>query len=110
MTPLQKAAIGGFLEILSMSAPSSASYVEMMRCYALCGWNTTVFKDTAARYKFADGTGALVDVIDADMIATLQQGPGLGSGNQTLTGTGGQPMGISTTGSSQIQDIGDQIV
>ena len=37
LTPLQKAAIGGFLEILSMSAPASASYVEMMRCYALCG-------------------------------------------------------------------------
>ena len=51
-----------------------------------------------------------LDVIDADMIATLQQGPGLGSGNQTLTGTGGQPMGISTTGSSQIQHISDQIV
>ena len=66
LTPLQKAAIGGFLEILSMSAPASASYVEMMRCYALCGWNTTVFKDTAARYKFAKGTGALVDAMVRD--------------------------------------------
>ena len=66
LTPLQQAAIGGFLEILSMSAPSAASYVEMMRCYALSGWNTVVFKDTAARYKFAKGTGALVDAIMRD--------------------------------------------
>ena len=66
LTPLQKTAIRGFLEILSMSAPHSASYVEMMRCYALCGWNTTVFKYTAARYKFTNGTGALVDAIVSD--------------------------------------------
>lgn len=66
LTALQQAAIGGFLEILSMSAPGSASYVEMMRCYALSGWNTTVFKDTAARYKFTQGTHALVNAIVSD--------------------------------------------
>jgi len=66
LTQLQQAAIGGFLEILSMSAPNASSYVEMMRCYALSGWNTVVFKDTAARYKFAKGTGALVDAIVRD--------------------------------------------
>ena len=66
LTPLQQAAIGGFLEILSMSAPDSASYVEMMRCYALSGWNTVVFKDTAARYKFSQGTRALVNAIVND--------------------------------------------
>ena len=65
LTPLQQAGIGGFLEILSISAPASASYVEMMRCYALSGWNTTVFKDTTARY-FANGPGALVDAIVRD--------------------------------------------
>ena len=84
LTPLQQASIGGFLEILSMSAPHSASYVEMMRCYALSGWNTVVFKDTAARYKFANGTGALVDAIvrdgNFDVITnahatTITQGP-----------------------------------
>lgn len=69
LTPLQKAAIRGFLEILSMSALHSASYVEMMRCCALCGWNTTVFKDTAARYKFTNGTGALVDAIVSDEVS-----------------------------------------
>ena len=84
LTPLQQAAIGGFLEILSMSAPGAASYVEMMRCYALSGWNTVVFKDTAARYKFAKGTGALVDAIVRDggfdvitnaQATTITQGP-----------------------------------
>ena len=84
LTPLQQAAIGGFLEILSMSAPKSASYVEMMRCYALSGWNAVVFKDTAARYKFSNGTGALVnaivddggfDVVTNAQAATITQGP-----------------------------------
>ena len=84
LTQLQQAAIGGFLEILSMSAPNAASYVEMMRCYALSGWNTVVFKDTAARYKFAKGTGALVDAIVRDgkfdvitnaQATTITQGP-----------------------------------
>ena len=83
LTPLQQAAIGGFLEILSMSAPKSASYVEMMRCFALSGWNTVVFKDVAARYKFAKGTGALVDAIVRDggfdvitnaQVSTITQG------------------------------------
>ena len=67
-------------------------------------------RDTGIEAMFRHSGEHRLDVIDADMIATLQQGPGLGSGNQPLTGTGGQPMGISTTGSSQIQDIGDQIV
>lgn len=83
LTPLQQAAIGGFLEILSMSAPKSAAYVEMMRCFALSGWNTVVFKDVAARYKFAKGTGALVDAIVRDggfdvitnaQVSTITQG------------------------------------
>ena len=47
-----------------------------MRCYALSGWNTVVFKDTAARYKFAKGTGALVEAIvhdgDFDVIINAQ--------------------------------------
>ena len=66
LTPLQKAGIGGSLEILSMSAPASASYVEMMRCNAFCGWNTTVFKDSTARNKFANETAALVGAIVRD--------------------------------------------
>ena len=67
-------------------------------------------RNTGIEAMFRHSEEHRLDVIDADMIATLQQGPGLGSGNQTLTGTGGQPMGISTTGNSQIQHIGDQIV
>jgi len=66
LTPLQAATIGGFLSILSMHHPQGASYIEMMRCYALCGWNYTVFNDTGARYKLEKGTKALVDAIVSD--------------------------------------------
>ncbi|MAI95118.1 MAG: oxidoreductase [Synechococcus sp. MED650] len=66
LTPLQRTAVGGMLEILSMNQPANASYVEMMRCWSLTGWNYELFNDTAARYKFTEGTGALVSAIAED--------------------------------------------
>ncbi len=66
LTPLQRTSIGGFLEILSMNQPENASYVEMMRCWSLTGWNYELFNDTAARYKFTHGTGALVQAMASD--------------------------------------------
>lgn len=84
LTPLQRTSIGGFLEILSMNQPENASYVEMMRCWSLTGWNYQMFNDTAARYKFTDGTGALVNAIVQDggfelalntSVASVQQTP-----------------------------------
>jgi monoamine oxidase len=84
LTPLQRTAVGGMLEILSMNQPANASYVEMMRCWSLTGWNYELFNDTAARYKFTDGTGALVNAIVQDggfevalntSVASIQQTP-----------------------------------
>jgi monoamine oxidase len=84
LTPLQRTAVGGMLEILSMNQPANASYVEMMRCWSLTGWNYELFNDTAARYKFTDGTGALVNAIVEDggfevalntSVASVQQTP-----------------------------------
>ena len=84
LTPLQRTAVGGMLEILSMNQPANASYVEMMRCWSLTGWNYELFNDTAARYKFTDGTGALVNAIVEDggfevalntSVACVQQTP-----------------------------------
>ena len=66
LTPLQRTGVGGMLEILSMNQPANASYVEMMRCWSLTGWNYELFNDTVARYKFTDGTGALVSAIAVD--------------------------------------------
>ena len=85
LTPLQRTSIGGFLEILSMNQPENASYVEMMRCWSLTGWNYEIFNDTAARYKFTNGTGELVDAIAQDggfdvalntSVASVQQSEG----------------------------------
>jgi len=67
-----------------MNQPANASYVEMMRCWSLTGWNYELFNDTAARYKFTDGTGALVNAIVQDggfevalntSVASVQQTP-----------------------------------
>ena len=62
--PLQRTSIGGFLEILSMNQPENA-YVEMTLLVA-DGLNYELFNDTAARYKFTEGTGALVDAMAKD--------------------------------------------
>ena len=66
LTPLQRTSIGGFLEILSMNQPQNASYLEMMRCWSLTGWNYSLFNDSAARYKLKRGTGALVQAMVSD--------------------------------------------
>ena len=66
LTPLQRTSIGGFLEILSMNQPQNASYLEMMRCWSLTGWNYSLFNDSAARYKLKRGTGALVQAMASD--------------------------------------------
>ena len=73
-------------------------------------WVFSATGNTGIKAMFGHSGEHRLDIIDADMIATLQQRPGLGSGNQPLAGPWGQPMGISTTGSSQIQHISDQIV
>ena len=94
LTPLQRTSIGGFLEILSMNQPENASYVEMMRCWSLTGWNYELFNDTAARYKFTKGTGELVDAIVQDggfevalntSVASVQQ---VGAGVRVTTDAG----------------------
>ena len=66
LTPLQRTSIGGFLEILSMNQPENASYLEMMRCWSLTGWNYSLFNDSAARYKLKRGTGALLQAMASD--------------------------------------------
>ena len=66
LTPLQSGAVGAYLETLSMANPAETSYVEMMRVYSLTGWNYPLFADSLARYKFAAGTGALIDEMVKD--------------------------------------------
>ena len=66
LSPLQRTSLSGFLEILSMNQPQNASYLEMMRCWSLTGWNYSMFNDSAARYKLKLGTGALVQSMASD--------------------------------------------
>ena len=86
LTPSNKPPSVDSREILSMSALKVASCVEMMRgCYTPLAGTLVVPKDTAARYKFAQGTGTLVDamvrdggffdVITKAQATTITQGP-----------------------------------
>ncbi|QUD90305.1 flavin monoamine oxidase family protein [Phenylobacterium montanum] len=66
LTPLQRGFVVPVVESMAHCPIDQASYVEMMRWYALGlnSWGVTL--DAVARYKLIDGTGALARRIAAD--------------------------------------------
>ena len=66
LTPLQEAGLCAYLETLAMCPLDRASYVEMLRVWALSGATFPLFSDSLARYKLSAGTRALIDAIAED--------------------------------------------
>lgn len=66
LTPLQQTIVIGFLEVLAHAPAEQASYVEMLRCWALAGMTYPLFADSLSRYKLTHGTGSLVEAMVAD--------------------------------------------
>ena len=66
LSPLQRAGVGAYLEVLTMCPPEDASYVETLRVWALVGATFPLFNDALARYKLAAGTGALIEAMASD--------------------------------------------
>ena len=66
LSPLQQTALCAFLESLAHGPLEQASYVEMMRVYALSGFTYSLLSDSVMRYKLVRGTGALLDAMAAD--------------------------------------------
>lgn len=65
-----------FLDALILSwgnAPADeVSWVDMLRWYALCGYNLTVVNDAVTRFHVTGGTKTLLDAIAADAAADVQ--------------------------------------
>ena len=65
-SPLQRAVVASYLAGLGNCDPRNLSYVDMLRWWSLPGWNFGALNDSVIRYKFKDGTIALINAIVAD--------------------------------------------
>ncbi len=58
--------VDGFMATLGANYHDQFSWLEIVRCYALAGHNLTDFNDSLARYRFRDGTAALINAMIED--------------------------------------------
>lgn len=66
LSPIQQVAVNSFVSAAANGPLDQASYVDMLRMWALAGWNLPGFNDALARYKFKDGTSALISKMIED--------------------------------------------
>ncbi|AZO90192.1 monoamine oxidase [Stutzerimonas stutzeri] len=66
LNPVQRVAIDSFVGATAHSPLDQASYVDMLRYWALSGWNLQGFNDAVVRYKLKDGTVALINKMIED--------------------------------------------
>jgi monoamine oxidase len=60
LSPLQRGFLEGYLLSMTNGPLDRVAYTEMLRWWALGGWNLPGVSDAVARYKLADGTKALI--------------------------------------------------
>lgn len=68
----ERTALTGIIETMSNAPLAQTSYVEMLRWYALPGWNIGGVFDSQARYKLKAGTAHLIDRIAKDGRAQIR--------------------------------------
>ncbi len=66
LKPLERVAMESYLAAMGHNNLASMSYLELMRWWSLPGWSFGQVNDSLARYKFRDGTSALINKIVAD--------------------------------------------
>lgn len=66
LSPLQRVAVDSFVGVVVHGSLEQASYVDMLRVWALSGWTLGGFNDTLVRYKLKDGTSALINKMVED--------------------------------------------
>lgn len=66
LNPVQRVAVDSFVSATSHAPLDQTSYVDMLRYWALSGWNLQGFNDALVRYKLKDGTIALINKMIED--------------------------------------------
>lgn len=63
LTEKQQDLVNGYFSTTGHNSLSEIAWIELMRCYALSGHNLLDLNDALARYRFRDGTAALLDAM-----------------------------------------------
>jgi monoamine oxidase len=66
LTPLQRNAVQSIAEACVHAPIEQGSFLELARCYALGGWQWSLFNDVLSRYQIVEGTSELVRRIAED--------------------------------------------
>jgi len=66
MSGLDRDILDGFFSTLIGNYHKEGAWIEMVRCYALAGHNLADMNDSISRYRFRDGTVALINAMIAD--------------------------------------------
>jgi pseudooxynicotine oxidase len=66
ISDLDRDILDGFFSTLTGNYHKEAAWIEMVRCYALAGRNLADMNDSISRYRFRDGTAALINAMIAD--------------------------------------------
>ena len=66
LDPVQRVAVDSFVSATSHAPLDQTSYVDMLRWWALAGWNLQGFNDAVVRYKLKDGTIGLINKMIED--------------------------------------------
>jgi monoamine oxidase len=112
--PLQRDIVDGYISTCVSNRAREGAWVEMVRWYALAGHNFTDLNDAAARYRFRDGTRALIDAMLADGKPQLRLGEAVASVHQdaagaTVTTVSGEEIGarcvVSTLPLNVLADV-----
>ncbi len=84
--PLLRDAVDGYIATCVANRARAGAWVEMVRWYALAGHNFVDLNDAAARYRFRDGTKALIDAMLADGKPELRLGEAVAAVHQDAQG------------------------
>src|SRR5258705_719520 len=80
--PFARDFVDGFVATSVGNRAREAAWVEMVRWYALAGHNYVCLVEALARYRFRDGTAALIDAMVADGEPEVLLGVAVAAGEQ----------------------------
>jgi monoamine oxidase len=84
--PLLRDIVDGYMATCVANRAREGAWVEMVRWYALAGHDFSDLNDAAARYRFRDGTQALIDAMLADGKPELRLGEAVAAVHQDAQG------------------------
>ncbi|MGH8429296.1 MAG: flavin monoamine oxidase family protein, partial [Solimonas sp.] len=66
LTPLQRTIVDAYVAGIAHTTSDKASYADVVRWWALPGWNLPLFIDSLGHYTFKDGTISLINAMLAE--------------------------------------------